>query len=145
MPDVRRALLGGLIDYAGLFPPAELPMDGAVAGYRAAASGDHAWLLDRFVCPAARLAELRDLLDGSESWPVAVTVDLADVDGVIAHANALTLDAVEVRLPPGSRPDAVGGLGSLRVERCFVEVALDDSRDELLDAVARESLGAKVR
>ena len=52
---------------------------------------------------------------------------------------------MEVRVPPGSDPDAIRRLGSLRVERCFVEVALDDSRDELLDAVTREGVGAKVR
>ena len=145
MPDARRALLGGLIDYAGLFPPAELPMGGAVAGYRAAASGDHAWLLDRFVCPAARLGELSERLGGGESWPVAVTVDLAEVDAVFAYADALTLDALEVRLPGGSAPDAVRGLGSHPIERCFVEVPLDDSSDDILEAVAREGVGAKVR
>jgi hypothetical protein len=145
MPDVRRVLLGGLIDYAGLFPPAQLPMDGAVAGYRAAAAGDQAWLLNRFVCPAARLGELSDLLDAGESWPVAVTVDLADVGGVTAREDALALDAAEVRVPPGTGAEAIRGLGSLRIGRCFVEVALDDSRDDLLDAVAREGLAAKVR
>jgi hypothetical protein len=35
MTDAARALLESLIDYAGLFPPAELPMREAVAGYAA--------------------------------------------------------------------------------------------------------------
>lgn len=52
------ALLGGIVDYAGLFPPAQLPLDQAVrhhAHYRREAD---AWMLGRFILPAARLAEL---------------------------------------------------------------------------------------
>lgn len=52
-----RAFGAGLIDYAGLFPPAELPMAAAVANYAAYRRGADAWLLGRFVLPAARLAE----------------------------------------------------------------------------------------
>ena len=47
-----RILLEGIIDYAGLFPPAAVPMSAAVrnfAHYRASGSG---WMLGRFVCPA---------------------------------------------------------------------------------------------
>jgi hypothetical protein len=142
--DVRRALLGGLVDYAGLFPPAELPMDGAVAGYRAACAGDHRWVLDRFVCPAARLDELSAELDDGDSWPVAATVGLEDVDGVLAYEGPLTLDAIEVRVPPDAHPDALSGLGS-RGARCFLEVGLGESLDGFLDVLADEGLAAKVR
>ena len=51
-------LLAGLIDYAGLFPPAALPMEQAVANYRRYRGGEHAWMLGRFVVPAARAAEV---------------------------------------------------------------------------------------
>jgi hypothetical protein len=52
-----RALLAGLIDYAGLFPPAALSMAEAVANYAGYRGGPDAWALGRFVVPAARLAE----------------------------------------------------------------------------------------
>jgi hypothetical protein len=49
LSDARRALLAGLWDYAGVFPPAELPLDEAlVEWHRIRASGD-AWLLNRLV------------------------------------------------------------------------------------------------
>ncbi len=51
------ALLGGLVDYAGLFPPAELDMLTAVKNYASYRSGDHAWMLGRFIVPAPRLTE----------------------------------------------------------------------------------------
>jgi hypothetical protein len=58
MSPTLRALLTGLIDYAGLFPPAKLPLDQAIrnyAGYRQSADN---WMLGRFIIPAARLQEL---------------------------------------------------------------------------------------
>ena len=55
-----RAAFESLIDYAGLFPPAALPMAGAVAEYAEALRGEHAWMLGRFIVPASRIAELGD-------------------------------------------------------------------------------------
>jgi len=51
------ALLSGLIDYAGLFPPASLGMGAAVANYDAYLRGEYSWMLGRFIVPVARLAE----------------------------------------------------------------------------------------
>jgi hypothetical protein len=57
-----RALLNQIIDYAGLFPPAKLPLAVALRVYiEAKRSSPHAWMLGRFVCPAGRLAELLTL------------------------------------------------------------------------------------
>lgn len=54
-----RALLTGLIDYAGLFPPAKLPMAPAVENYARYIKGPHRWMLGRFICPVSRLEEFR--------------------------------------------------------------------------------------
>jgi hypothetical protein len=52
------ALLANLIDYAGLFPPASLPLAAALANYRRYRSSDRAWMLGRFVLPAAQVPDL---------------------------------------------------------------------------------------
>jgi hypothetical protein len=52
-----RALLEGLIDYAGLFPPASLDMKTAVRNYSAYRASDEAWMLGRFIVPVQRLDE----------------------------------------------------------------------------------------
>ncbi|HTW45087.1 MAG TPA: hypothetical protein VMD58_06035 [Acidobacteriaceae bacterium] len=52
-----RALMRGLVDYAGLFPPAGLGMGEAVRQYRGYLTGKDRWALGRFVVPAARLGE----------------------------------------------------------------------------------------
>jgi hypothetical protein len=57
-----RALLAGVIDYAGLFPPASLPLEQAFANYIRYRQSSDSWMLGRFVCPAARLPELRPLV-----------------------------------------------------------------------------------
>jgi hypothetical protein len=62
--DATRVLLHGLIDYAGLFPPAALSMEAAVANYDAYTRSEHAWMLGRFIVPVARLAEFEAAISG---------------------------------------------------------------------------------
>ncbi len=57
MSDALAELLRGLIDYAGLFPPAALDLPTAVRNYQAYRRGPHSWMLARFVIPAARVNE----------------------------------------------------------------------------------------
>jgi hypothetical protein len=47
-----------LIDYAGLFPPARLELDAAIRNYAGYLGAADAWMLGRFIIPAARLSEL---------------------------------------------------------------------------------------
>jgi hypothetical protein len=58
MSDALHALIEGLIDYAGLFPPAALEMPAAVHNYEKYLEGEYAWALGRFIVPAARLGEV---------------------------------------------------------------------------------------
>src|SRR5262245_17845898 len=71
-----RALLAGVIDYAGLFPPAKLPLDQAVRNYARYRAEPDAWMLGRFVIPAARLAELHPFRDevASPEAPLRLSV-----------------------------------------------------------------------
>jgi hypothetical protein len=113
-----RAFFEGIIDYAGLFPPARLSMAEAFRNYASYRVQPEAWMLGRFVCPASRLEELPPLADrllASDSPFVIAVVGRggatssqffdglrADLDAVGAfddRAPAL-IDAFEVRLPP---------------------------------------------
>jgi hypothetical protein len=53
-----RALLEGLIDYAGLFPPAALSMQDAVRNYARYREGQYAWALGKFIVPRERAKEV---------------------------------------------------------------------------------------
>src|SRR5262245_27407200 len=70
-----RALLTGILDYEGLFPPAKLLLNEALRNYLRYRTEPEAWMLGRFICPAARLAELARLLPAeppSSPWGVSV-------------------------------------------------------------------------
>jgi hypothetical protein len=122
-----RAFLAGIIDYAGLFPPARLPLEQAIRRYAADCRGDDAWMLGRFVCPAARLAEIDPLAEelfrdgapllfaalgrgGGDPAGFLAGLD-ADLDAINAfrqtHGSTVLVDALELRLPPA---DALPGL-----------------------------------
>lgn len=68
------ALLQGLIDYAGLFPPAKLSMSECARNYGQYLRSPDSWMLGRFICPVSRLEEFRTaaapLLPRRESAPV---------------------------------------------------------------------------
>jgi hypothetical protein len=56
------SLLTGAMDYAGLFPPAGLPMRVAIRRLAAFQQSMHAWALSRFIVPIARLDEFERAL-----------------------------------------------------------------------------------
>src|SRR5512139_1490599 len=113
-----RALLVGAVDYAGLFPPAALPMAGAVAEYGRAQGGPDAWMLGRFVLPAGRLSEFAEARAAanapaaSRTWTLSAIVrDGSDADrAAISAFNAgsarhgAVVDTVE------SKPQEVDGI-----------------------------------
>ena len=75
------ALIDGLVDYAGLFPPAGENMRTALENYSSYVNGDDRAALGRFIVPVSRLDELdekgADLLprvSGSRPWRLSVLV-----------------------------------------------------------------------
>jgi len=82
-----RVLLTHLIDYAGLYPPASLPIAEVAARYESYAASADGWILNRLVLPAAHLAEVKP------SWRVALLVDRDP--GAVPTA----IEAFETRLP----------------------------------------------
>lgn len=75
-----RALLGGIVDYAGTFPPASLALADALEEYRRARNGADAWLLGRLVVPADNLSDFEQLApdvlpgDGAAAWDLSVVL-----------------------------------------------------------------------
>lgn len=150
-------LLAGLVDYAGLFPPAALGMPEAVAAYGRYAAGDDRAMLGRFVLPAARLDEffsqVRSLPRAiaprrDRTWRVAVLGGPAD-DGAIVRANArfagtVVVDVVEAK---ADTPEAVAELAPLaqRGFTVYVEIPVRADPAMLIDAIKAHGLRAKIR
>lgn len=118
MKESLRILLEGLIDYAGLYPPASLGMEEAVRNYADYRKSPQAAWLGRFVLPVARLGEFsraRATLAGEAgAWPLAALIgtdpdsDLAAVEtfnkAAAAPAQAV-IDSLEMKAErPGDIP-----------------------------------------
>ena len=88
--DARRTLFAGLIDHAPTFPPAQLPLAEGLAEHRRVRDGDTGWIVNRFVCPASKLAEL-----GDETLRLSVVLDeggLPEADERIEAVEAAGID-----------------------------------------------------
>lgn len=79
MTDARRVLFAGLWDYAGVFPPAQLPLEDAVAEWERIKASDDAWMLNRFVVRAGQEVDVEPLavVDG----PREIHDDVVYVEG----------------------------------------------------------------
>ncbi|PSQ76021.1 MAG: hypothetical protein BRD35_07360 [Bacteroidetes bacterium QH_7_62_13] len=58
VPPSLQTLLGEILDYAGLFPPADLSLPRAIQNYADYREEREAWMLSRFVLPVRRLSDL---------------------------------------------------------------------------------------
>lgn len=58
-----RALMDNVIDYAGIFPPGNLPLEEAVRNYRRYLDDDDSWMLRSFVLPISKLNNLEQYMD----------------------------------------------------------------------------------
>ncbi|HTV09065.1 MAG TPA: hypothetical protein VMD97_08505 [Candidatus Aquilonibacter sp.] len=139
-------LLRGAVDYAGLFPPAALDLERAVANYEAYRDGEDAWALGRFVLPVTRLAEFADRWPQHvREWPISLLLGV-DFDSELRLAvdAGLRLDAVECR--PAGLQDVKAIRMRLRKDaELFVEAPQGVGVEELLKAVKAAGACAKIR
>ncbi len=156
------ALLSGLFDYAGLYPPAALPLGEAMANYARYRTGRQGWMLGRFIVPAQRLEECSAIGArlfpkgaGAASWRISAlagTEPESDASQVSAfnrrHAEpahgAAIVDTLETRVASPQDVRAVRTWASRGFD-VYCEVAAGPDMERLLDAIARAGLHAKVR
>lgn len=78
LPDSLRTLLAETVDYAGLFPPSQVPMAVAVQNFAEYLKSKHSWMLGRFIVPAANLdkfyKEAEKHFDGKNIWRLSAII-----------------------------------------------------------------------
>lgn len=150
--DARTASFGGLIDYAGLFPPAAKTMDAAVAEYAQLRSGRARWIVGKFLCRASELealaaAAVHHMTNGAQPWEVGAIFDMGPGAGAMLvndfqseMSPALAVSSVEAKTP---RSDAeaiattIESVGSLESETSiFVEIVRGENINDQIDAIA---------
>lgn len=158
------ALVDGLVDYAGLFPPAGLGMPEAVAAYARHRAGADAAMLGRFVLPVARLEEFlaartataegrsADSTAASGApgspWRLSVLAGAADGETLdrwnARHGAIARIDTVEAK---AGSTEAVAALGASLASRftVYVELPVRSDPSALVAAVGAHGMRAKIR
>jgi hypothetical protein len=155
-----RDLLSGLIDYAGLFPPAALDMSTATRKYAEYREGEYRWALGRFIVPVARLDEFEKASEGilpdggwegDEFWRLSALVgaDLSSDLSRIAEFNqkragAAIIDAIEIKAARQADVEDAMRLTPAKITPYF-EIPIGDDPTELIKSIAETEARAKVR
>jgi hypothetical protein len=157
------ALLAGLVDYAGLFPPSSEDMADAVENYASYRSSEDRSMLGRFIVPVSRLEELEDA-GGSmmprgrdeEPWRLSVLV-AGDVRAAAAEmrsfnsrhqsgssaGNAL-IDVAELKA--GTTDEIARQSAELSDSfALYFEIPIAGDVAPLVQAIARAGARAKIR
>ncbi|MDG2012517.1 MAG: hypothetical protein P8J33_03375 [Pirellulaceae bacterium] len=94
-----RQLLQNIVDYAGLFPPAGLPMPAVVQNYRDYTLHENSWMLSRLIVPAAKLSTLTSVYQetsgakaNGNKWLISALIPAVDAAD---SAFSLALEAIE--------------------------------------------------
>lgn len=146
-PKAIENLLTGLIDYAGLFPPASLDMRTAVGNYLKYRRGAHASVLGRFVVTLDRIGELREaagdmLPEMRLSVIVPPEADLGRLPDLIGEIDPRA--AFEFKARRASDAEHICAQLPAHCERYF-ELPFGIESEELLDALAANGGRVKLR
>lgn len=161
-----RTFLEGLIDYAGLFPPAQLEMGPALANYLRYVGGSEAWLVNRFACPVSRLREFGQALTEPGTNAIGITAigrgggsldsflqglehDLREIEAFAKESGErAAVECLEVRTP-ASVADLAASLQALSSSfegELFAEVGWEEGISDRLAVLAEHpGVGAKAR
>jgi len=159
------ALLDGVIDYAGLFPPAKLDMGPAVEEYLDHLEGDEQVLVNRFICPVARLSEFSEALQASgsdvafeltaigtgggdvEAFKKACAEDREAIERFEAGLDGqVTVESIERKIPDAPIDRIAKAAGPLAEFELYFESPFDAGLSDRLHALADlEIAGAKAR
>src|SRR5579863_3226593 len=141
------ALLAGLIDYAGLYPPASLDMRPAVENYLAYRGGKHAYTLGRFIVGLNRIEELRAVA-GKEMANLRLSL-IIPPDCEWARLAALLdqripIESIETK---GSKPcgvDPIRKRAPAEIE-LYIELPIASVNEETLRSLGSAGLRLKLR
>ena len=155
-------LLRDLVDYAGLFPPASLPISQSVANYDAYLQSEWNWILGRFILPVARLAEFEHAFaaspkpeNDSQNWRLSAILGndaKSDIDRINEFnartadkkvVNRAVIESVEVKVTNAADIKRLAAVIPSQLATYF-EIPLSDG-EECIATAADSGRRAKIR
>lgn len=151
MLSLIKTLLGSIVDYAGLYPPAQLDLRSAMQIYAESAASPNAWMLSRFVLPAVRLEEFSLLLPefSLAQWSLSLVIkSLAELEQALqieaSQSDRFQIAALE--FTPRSPAEVESLIPQVPPNLdVFFEIPLDDAFGESIAVLKGTSAAAKVR
>lgn len=162
--DSSRVFFNGLIDYAGLFPPATLSMQDSVESFASYSAGPDSAALGRFVLPLARIDEFSALAGSvlprgaaTQPWRISLIVPKGEAarardvalqfncshwsESELGHA---VCDAIEI---PASSADEAGAMLATFPDafQLFLEIPSGDAMKSTVASLAGTRGAAKIR
>ena len=158
-----RILLDGVIDYAGLFPPASLGMHVAVRNYADYLAGSQGAFLGRFLLPVRRLSEFEDIAAeflprGNPVYPWHLSAIssgnlIKDLEEIVdfnffhardENAGAVVVDTLELKVETVENIQRAMYLIP-RTLTTYFEIPISTDPADLLNTIADVRARAKVR
>jgi hypothetical protein len=146
--------MNSLIDYAGLFPPADLGMEASVRNYATYRQGADRGALGRFIVPVDRLTEFEraavPYLSPGEPWPLSVLIgaslekDLVEIASFNERRRDARVLSVELKT---ATPDEILQAAKLLggALEAFYEIPLSSPPDDLIETIQTIGGCAKIR
>ncbi len=163
------ALVSSTLDYAGLYPPAQLDAATTVRNYAHIHGSPRQWMLGRLVWPVAQLEQLATLAVGHApeavlpethgAWAISCVLSPAGTDEFLEELEqvqdfneqheelgnpAMRIDALEMRAPDASAIERA--LSELPDDMFpYFEIALEGDPRGVIASLVGEQAGAKFR
>ena len=121
MKESLRTFMNGLIDYAGLFPPADLPLNEAIEEYVSQLKSNNSSMLSRFIIHTSKLNDLEQFLplfsdldalrlsvlggggNSDDDYLNKITGNIADITKFREkHGEKIEIDVIECKMPSNS-------------------------------------------
>ena len=121
MKESLRTFMNGLIDYAGLFPPADLPLNEAIEEYVSQLKSNNSSMLSRFIIHTSKLNDLEQFLplfsdldalrlsvlggggNSDDDYLNKITGNIADITKFREkHGEKIEIDIIECKMPSNS-------------------------------------------
>ena len=121
MKESLRTFMDGRIDYAGLFPPADLPLNEAIKEYVSQIKSDNSQMLGRFIIHTSKLNELDEFLpffkdigalrlsvlggggNSDDEYLKKIDQNITNInDYRKKHGNKIEIDVIECKMPSNS-------------------------------------------